>query len=390
MRFARIRVLSVLTLLTGLLPVFLFSGPALSAAAAPDTAAGRPGWSGGIDYLATILTAKENSFDVQKVAGLLDFVVSEKGADAGLNPGKRDNAVGAYFFTDVKSPLPRVIKYAYNARIPAYVTLPSVVRFGGWQAKPTGPFDDLWERLGNVKDPLVMRGVEYEEITPDLTTGAYYRYDMDRMMVLLNYRGKDFFLSVTRQKKPSTVGRKGAIIGPDTDWNYFYSGQKGINKAGLGWVSSYMYDAFSVSILFENVHAKAQTRYVAFKWLRAGWGGINMVSRENILEGCTRFASGFKRILESPQLPEADQLIDVYARIKGLSDQGLITRLRPIETALRKLSRTDPILAQKDFRELIESGRYLGGMDREERENLLMAEAVKLAIGKTSFLDRIP
>ena len=89
-------------------------------------------------------------------------------------------------------------------------------------------------------------------------------------------------------------------------------------------------------------------------------------------------------------MPEADQLIDLYARIKGLSDQGLITRLRPIETALRKLSRTDPILSQKDFRELIESGRYLGGMDREERENLLMAEAVKLAIGKISFLDRIP
>ncbi len=390
MRRARMSVLSVLTVVTGLLPVFLFPGSSLSAAAVPGPGADRPGWSDGIDYLTALLTAKDNSVDVQKVAGLLDFVISEKGADAGLNPGKRDNAVGAYFFTDVKAPLPRVIKYAYNSRIPAYVTLPSVVRFGGWQAKPTGPFDDLWERVGNVKEPLVMRGVEYEEITPDLTTGAYYRYDMDRLMVLLHYRGKDFFLSVTRQKQPSTVGRKGAIIGPDTDWNYFYSGQKGINKAGLGWVSSYMYDAFSVSILFENVHAKAQTRYAAFKWLRAGWGGINMVSRENILEGCKRFASGFKRIMESPQLPEADQLIDVYARIKGLSDQGLSTRLQPVGTALRKLSRTDPVLSQKDFRELIESGRYLGGMGREEREHLLMSEAVKLAIGKPSFLDRIP
>jgi hypothetical protein len=195
---------------------------------------------------------------------------------------------------------------------------------------------------------------------------------------------------VTRQKNPSSVGRKGAIIGAYTDWNYFYSGQKGVNKPGLGWVSSYMYDAFSVSILFEPGAAKSQTRYVSFKWLRAGWSGINMVKRENIIEGCKRFAFGFKKILESPQLPEAEQLIDTYARIKGLPDQELITRLQPIGKALKKLCRTDPALSNSDFQDMIESGKYLNGMSREERENLLMSEFVKLAIGKTSFLDRVP
>jgi len=39
---------------------------------------------------------------------------------------------------------------------------------------------------------------------------------------------------------------------------------------------------------------------------------------------------------------------------------------------------------------MIESGKYLSRMSREERENLLMSEFVKLAIGKTSFLDRVP
>ncbi|MFH2041547.1 MAG: hypothetical protein ABIJ35_03390 [Acidobacteriota bacterium] len=337
-----------------------------------------------------MLASREMSFDTQKVSDLLDFAVSTQGGNADLDPGKREDATGAYFFSDIKVPLSKVVKYAYNPEIPAYVTLPSVIRFGGWQAKPTGPYDNLWEKVGNVRNPLIVRGVEYEEITPDLTTGAYYRYDMDRLMVLLNYRGKDFFLSVTGQKKPSTVGRKGAIIGPDTDWNYFYSGQKGLTKAGLGWVSSYMYDAFSVSILFEPGISKAQTRYVTFKWLRAGWGGINMVSRENIIEGCKRFALGFKKILESPKLPEAEQLIKTYAGIKSLSDQELITRLQPIGKALKILSRTDPALSNSDFQDKIESGRYLGGMSREERENLLMSESVKLAIGKKSFLDRLP
>ena len=390
MRSVRERVVLVLILFFGSALFFLIPASAVFAVVDPDKGAARPGWNEGVDYLATMIVSRETSFDVQKVSGLLDFVVSEKGGDANLDPGTRENATGAYFFSDIKAPLSKVVKYAYNPKIPAYVTLPSVIRFGGWQGKPTGPYEKLWEKVGNVKDPLIIRGVEYEEITPDLTTGAYYRYDMDRFMVLLNYRGKDFFLSVTGQKKPSTVGRKGAIVGPDADWNYFYSGQKGLNKAGLGWVSSYMYDAFSVSILFEPGVSKTQTRYVTFKWLRAGWSGINMVKRENIVEGCKRFALGFKRILESPQLPEAEQLIDMYAKIKSLSDQELILRLQPIGKALKKLCRTDPVLSHSNFQDMIESGRYLGGMSREEQENLLMSEFVKLAIGKTSFLDRLP
>jgi hypothetical protein len=390
MRSFGTRLVLILVLFFGSALFFLIPGSALLAATDAENSSGRPGWNGGIDYLAAMITSRETSFDVQKVSGLFDFIVSEKGGDANLDPGKRENTAGAYFFSDVKAPLSKVVKYAYNPKIPAYVTLPSVIRLGGWQIKPAGPFDHLWEKVGDVKDPLVMRGVEYEEITPDLTTGAYYRYDMDRLMILVNYRGKDFFLSVTRQKNPSNVGRKGVIIGPDADWNYFYSGQKGLTKTGLGWIDSYMYDAFSVSILFAPGTSKTQTRYVSFKWLRAGWGGINMVGRENIIEGCKRFALGFKKILESPQLPEAEQLIDTYARIKSLSDQALITRLQPIGVALKKLCRTDPTLSHSDFQEMIESGKYLGGMNREERENLLMSESVKLAIGKKSFLDRLP
>jgi hypothetical protein len=390
MRSVKRKFVLILIFLLGSAIFFLSPGSALPPAVESDKGTSRHVWHEGIEYLASILTGKETSFNVTKVSGLIDFVVSEKGGDANLNPGKRENAAGAYFFSDVKAPLSKIVKYAYNPKIPAHVTLPSVIRFGGWQIKPTGPFDNLWEKVGEVKDPVIMRGVEYEEITPDLTTGAYYRYDMDRLMVLLNHRGKDFFLSVTRQKNPSTVGRKGVIIGPDMDWNYFYSGQKGLTKTGLGWVDSYMYDAFSVSILFEPGTSKTQTRYVTFKWLRAGWGAINMVRGENIIEGCKRFALGFKRILESPQLPEAERLIDVYAKIKGLSDQDLAARLQPIGKALRRLSRTDPALSHGDFQDMIESGKYLDGMSREERENLLMSEFVKLAIGKPSFLDRSP
>lgn len=388
MRSFGTRLVLILAFFFGLTPIFHISGNALFAADVSGKSEASPMYDEGIVYLFTMLKSKDTPLDIQKVSGLLDFAISEKSGDANLNPGKRENATGAYYFFDIKAPLSKVIKYAYNPQIPAYLTLPSVVRLGGWQVRPTGPVTNLWKKVGNVKIPLMLRGVEYEEITPDLTMGAYYRYDMDRLMILLKYRGKDFFISVTRQKNPSNVGRKGAIIGPDTDWNYFYSGQQGLNKAGLGWVSSYMYDAFSVSILFEPGTSKTRTRYVTFKWLRAGWNGINMVKRENILEGCRRFAFGFKKVLESPQLPQAERLIDVYARIKSLPDQDLTTRLQPIDTALQRICRTDPVLSRKDFQDIIKSGKYLDGMSREERENLLMSEYMKLAIGKPSYLDK--
>jgi len=377
----------ILAFFFGLMPLFLIPGN-LCAADVSGRSEARPGWDEGITYLLAMLKSRDMSFDVQKVSGLLDFAMSEKVGDAGLNPGQRENATGAYFFVDIKAPLSKVIKYTYNTRIPAYLILPSSIRLCGWQVKPTGPVSNLWKKVGKVNVPLMLRGVEYEEITPDLTTGAYYRYDSDRLMVLLKYRGKDFFISVTHQRNPSNVGRKGAIIGPDTDWNYFYSGRQGINKAGLGWVSSYMYDAFSVSILFEPGASKAKTRYITFKWLRAGWNGINMVRRENILEGCKRFALGFRKVMESPQLPPAEGLIDMYAKIKSLPDQDLTARLQPIDTALQRLCRTDPILSRKDFKDVIESGKYLDGMSREEKEGLLMSEYMKLAIGKPSYLDK--
>jgi hypothetical protein len=148
-----------------------------------------------------------------------------------------------------------------------------------------------------------------------------------------------------------------------------------------------MYDAFSVAIFFEPVPGSPDPLH-DFQVAQRRLGGINMVKRENILEGCRRFASGFKKILESPQLPEAEHLIDLYARIRALSDQDLTTKLQPIIGALKRLSRTDPALSRSDFQELIESGEYLNTMGRTEREHLLMSESVKLTIGQPSLLDK--
>ena len=115
----------ILTFLSGVTLSALIPGGTLFAAAGPNKTEARPIWDEGITYLFAMLASRETSFDVQKVSGLLDFALAEKGVEAKMRPGERENATGAYFFTDVKAPLSKVIKYAYNPRIPAYVTLPS-------------------------------------------------------------------------------------------------------------------------------------------------------------------------------------------------------------------------------------------------------------------------
>ncbi len=102
----------LLVIMTGL----SVPGGAPAAAGDAEGSAGRPAWEEGISYLLGMLTAKENSLDAAKVSGLLDFALAERGAAPTMKPADREGATGAYFFTDVKAPLSKVIRYAYNPR----------------------------------------------------------------------------------------------------------------------------------------------------------------------------------------------------------------------------------------------------------------------------------
>ena len=60
-----------------------------------------------------------------------------------------------------------------------------------------------------------------------------------------------------------------------------------------------------------------------FKWLRAGWSGINMVKRKHIYNGLKRFAGTFRQIMEYPALPPVGVLAADFSRIKKFSDDTL-------------------------------------------------------------------
>ena len=234
-----------------------------------------------------------------------------------LRQGKEDalpeslDCPGAYYEFDTKITFPRFMEYSYNAFIPSVVTRPSSLRYSLWSGS-RGEIPKLpgnWKPVPANGTPLVLHSLQHDSNTPDLTTGVYYEYDLKRTLILLNHKGRQVLISVSKQTDKSNVGEKGFILGNDSDWNYYYSGKPGSAKTGLGWVKSYIYDYFSVNVYVESSSAPAMVRTGGFQWIRAGWSGINFVKPAHIIEGMRRFARNTRVILESPRLPAPNQMI---------------------------------------------------------------------------------
>ncbi len=222
----------------------------------------------GLDHLLALADPEnEDPFDLRRIETVLDFVVSPKSNSALYYADKKDGANSAYYEYDIRSDLNHILRYAYNPGIPSFVFMPSSVRLSYW-SEVNGqkqPLPKLWKILSKAAFPIIVKGVEHIEITPDLFTGAYYRYDEDKVLILCQYQGRNLLISIAKQKDRSDVGRKGLILGKDKDWHYFYSGQIGLTKRGLGWVDSYMYDSFSVSFYYELDEETPRVRCGMFK-----------------------------------------------------------------------------------------------------------------------------
>ena len=208
--------------------------------------------------------------------------------------------------------------------------MPSSARLFQW-ADPRGNRQEsprLDPYLDKLESPVVLKGMAYLEITPDLTSGAYYGYKSYQVFLLFKHRQHKVLAIITRQADVSSVGKKGYILGEDNDWDYYYSGKTGLTLPALGWVRSYMYDSGGINIYYEIDPGGPRVRCAVFKWLRAGWSKINMVQKKHIYQGLKRFAVPFKEILEYPGLPSVARMADDFSRITGLSDATLISRWR--------------------------------------------------------------
>jgi len=313
------------------------------------------------------------------IATLVDYVRSPKQNREHALP-ESQSCPGAYQEFDTKISFPRFMAYSYNSLIPSAVTRPSSMRYSLWSGL-RGKFQKLpssWKPIPPAGAPLILHGLQHDSNTPDLTTGVYYEYDIKRTLILLNHKGHQVLISVSKQIDKSNVGKKGFILGSDSDWNYYYSGEPGSAKTGLGWVKSYIYDYFSVGVYVESSVAPVRMRTGVFQWIRAGWSGMNFVQPNHIIAGMKRFASSNKMILESPRLPAPNQMMSVYQWLSNMPANDLTKKYLTLHEARQSAA----LQIGKISRSKAANPISLAKTSKYQMVEELMLEYLKTALGK--------
>lgn len=324
--------------------------------------------------------------DQHAVATLVNYVLGSKQNRAYTLP-KSLQSTGAYYEFDTKIAFPRFMEYSYNPLIPPTITRPSSLRYSLWTA-PRGEsqkLPDSWKPVLPAGVPVVIHGMQQESDTPDLNTGVYHEYDLKRTLILLNHKGRQVLVSVSKQISKSNVGKKGVILGNDSDWNYYYSGEPGSPRTGLGWVKTYIYDYFSVGVYVESSTAPTtMVRAGVFQWLRAGWTGMNFVKSSHILGGMERFARNCRMILESPRLPGPNQMVSVYQWLSNIPADDLIAKY----AALQQVQRSSAIQTGKISKSKGEEQVPFADTPKEQMVEELMLEYLKITLGKSTLLGK--
>ncbi|MFO7707381.1 MAG: hypothetical protein R6V84_04345 [Desulfobacterales bacterium] len=339
----------------------------------------------GIEHLLGLVgPGSQKSFQPERIDALLKFIDGPKQPGSIYTAEPIDGSASAYTEVDVRMRLADFLQYTFNPAVPWFATTPSSLRWAFW--KKTDPpwqrLPKIWELLGAAEQPVVIRGMESVENTPDLFSGAYYRYDLHRTLILLNRSGRNILISLSKQKNRSEVGRKGYILGPDDDWSYFYSGEPGLTVGGLGWMSSYMYDSVGISIYAETAPSGPAVRTANIKWVRGGWSNINVIQNEHIHKGMQRFAQTLKSVLESPRLPTVKVLEESAAQIARLTDAVLRDKIGVYRGILQARAERLPGGARKNLPDAFWVESIWEGMSREEMESALVLESLKAHLGK--------
>ncbi|MGJ3522176.1 hypothetical protein ACR4XJ_04005 [Nitratidesulfovibrio sp. D1] len=334
--------------------------------------------------------APGKGIDLPALRAMLDFAMQPAAATEKALPAKRDAGYGIFYRSTINAPLEKLLRYCYDPAIPQEAVFPASIRSSRWQ-----PDSDiirngvrLWDHAadpGLADAPRVLHGAEREEITPDTFSGCYYAYTLNRLLVLTRHEGRAVLVSVSRQAEPSTVGRKGAIVGKDTDWEYVYSGVPGATTRGISWMDTYMYDSATVTVFFEEQPGSKNTGYALFKWVKAGWANLNVVQRKHIRSGAERFLSGFRQVLESDRLPPAETIAARTGEFDRMNEDALRTALSDYCVRLAVVGKEDSILSRDDFWKIIKDGAYANHLSRDELVSALLKNYMKERLGKPSL-----
>ncbi|MDF9390975.1 hypothetical protein ELQ36_00340 [Methylococcus capsulatus] len=328
-------------------------------------------------------------FDTARIGRLLDFIESPKKDDWIYRAGEREGATSAYYESDIRRSLDHLLRLTYSNDIPSVFTAPSTVRTEHWTAvdAPGQKLPALWIQPATPDKPVVVTGMEHLVNSPDSHSGAYYEYDLYRTLILTRVGGRKLLISLSSQTGESRVGRKGIIVGPDDNWDYLYTDQTGLNRTGLGWANTYMYGSQSVAFYLETGDTPPKTRFGVFKWIRAGWAGINVVNSQHIFSGLRRFGEVFRQIAEHPRTDDTMALARDFHAVSRLPLARLKRLAQNYLTALRKRCEEEGLLADGEVQALFSAGHYLESLNRDDMESILAIEYAKQMLGKPHYID---
>ena len=335
-----------------------------------------------LTYLLTFVGAEAvdpGSFSAERISALLKFVVKPKNEDVLYYAKEINGAASAYHEIDIKGEIEQILRLTYNPDIPSVITMPSTLRLSHWEKidTPDHALPKFWERLPDLDAPMVVTGIEHIVNSPDYSSGAYFEYDLYRTLIVMMHQGRKILISISKQKDVSDVGKKGIVIGPDKNWDYIYTDVPGVNKAGFGWVKSYMYDSYSVSFYSEMETDSPTVRFSGFKWVNAGFAGINLARSINIHTGMVRFSRGFKEILENPRITNTPAIAKAWQTVKNLPDQNLRQITRDHLAELEEKCTTNGLMSDKQVASLFVDQQYLNTLNREEMQVLIILEHLK-------------
>lgn len=319
-----------------------------------------------MDYLCRELLAGGEP-DPVRIAPVLAHVRSHPDGATGL-PRYQD-APGAYRGFPVRMPMRRLLRYLYNPSIPQEVVKPFSIRSSAWTT-PGSAVEQrrLWAEPWPPEGPLAVRGEQYDRTTPDLSTGGCYEMKLRRAIIFMP--AEMVVLSVSVQSGPSGVGTKGYMLGGDGEGLYVYSGEEGLTKTGLGWVSSRIQANVSIGVY---VQREGQVVCGVFQWMRAGWSGLSVVQERHVASSLDRYEKLLTRNLAG--LPEPEKLEEMYAEASRMPEEGLRGHARDVFTCwLDQFAAAVPSEALKMLR-----NGYEARLDQRELVALRMAADLGLA-----------
>lgn len=311
--------------------------------------------------------------DPVRIAVLLAHVRDH--ADASLSLPEYRGAPGAYEGFPISMPMRRLLRYLYNPRIPQEILKPFSIRSSVWlDPEAEAAQRRLWEEPWPPHGAVVIRGVQLDRTTPDASTGGCYEMTLRRALIL--FPEERAVLSVSVQQGESEVGTKGYFLGMHGDARYVYSGEKGLTRTGLGWVSSRVQTNISIGVYLEDGQGRVTSG--VFQWMRAGWSGLSVVTSGHVGSSLARYRTLMTRRLER-EIPAPEVLEGFYDSISAMPEAQLLGRAQGVFERWLDLYGED---APRAARNILENG-YAERLGRGELLALIMREEMRNYSGQS-------